>query len=313
MNIPDGWDARASALLPSLAQGQLRRLGRESRLRPARALESWIRKNPLSDAVEREIVGEMELCWDGVPLPRALPEIIDSARRLLVEQLIGAQAAACEGPVATGRHVQVTSLVSIEEALATGRSVMLLTPSFGAWQAVAPALARRGYPVGLLDLRPDSRRPAHGFPAAPGLDLRQLPSSGYARSLVRYASEGGRILVAVGDEGCGSRWAEGALLGRSARVGSTPFELARRCKIPIIPVFAVREKGRTRLIVEAEIRISDTGRGDVDLDTTAARWLKLVDRYARRYPDHYLPFLLARRHSRATDALPLFADSNKEH
>jgi hypothetical protein len=46
----------------------------------------------------------------------------------------------------------------------------------------------------------------------------------------------------------------------------------------------------------------------MDLDTTASRFLKLVDRYARRYPDHYLPFLVARRLSRDQDALALFAD-----
>jgi lauroyl/myristoyl acyltransferase len=75
----------------------------------------------------------------------------------------------------------------------------------------------------------------------------------------------------------------------------------------IVPAFAVREHGATRLIVEPALRVSDSGNGDMDLDTTAARFLKLVDRYARRYPDHYLPFLLARRQSRDSDALPLFA------
>lgn len=264
--------------------------------------------HPLSDRTERDVVAEMELCWDGVPLPKELPELIDSARCHLAEDSCRARSAACDGPVELGRHLRVTSLAPIEEALKAGRSVLVLTATFGAWQWIAPALARRGYPVASLDLRPAERRPEHPFPSAPGLDLRPLPSDGYAREIVRWVSEKPRILVALGDEGCGTRWAEGALLGRSARVGSTPFELARRHNLALVPAFAVREHGATRLIVEQALRISDTGRGDMDLDTTASRFLKLVDRYARRYPDHYLPFLVARRLSRDQDALALFAD-----
>jgi len=89
--------------------------------------------------------------------------------------------------------------------------------------------------------------------------------------------------------------------------------LARRFNLALVPAFVVREHGSTRLIVEEALRISDTGRGDMDLDTNAARFLKLVDRYARRYPDHYLPFLVARRLSRREDALPLFADADLAH
>lgn len=271
-------------------------------------LRSWVTANPLSDHTEQELVAEVALCWDGVPLPKELPVLIDSARCHLAEDLCKARAAACEGPVELGRHLKVTSLVPIEEALATGRSVVVLTASFGPWQWIAPALARRGYSVGVLDLRPPERRPDHAFPSAPGLDLRRLSPDGYARDLVRWVTGGPRVLVALGDEGCGPRFAEGALLGRAARVGSTPFELARRYGLSIVPAFAVREHGATRLIVESALRISDTGHGDMDLDTTAARFLKLVDRYARRYPDHYLPFLLARRQSREKDLLKLFAD-----
>ena len=306
---PPGWEARVEAFLPKLRGSRLARLEAQGSSRRGGAIRRWLEKYPLSDRIEEEIVREVELCWDGVPLPRPLPSLIDSARTLLVEELCVAREAACDGPVAMGRHLKVTSLAPIEQALGAGRSVLVLTATFGAWKSIAPALARRGYPVAMLDLRPADRRPGRPFPAAPGLDLRQVSSEGYARSLVRFVCDSPRVIVALGDEGCGTRWAEGALLGRSARVGSTPFELARRYGLTIVPAFAVREHGKTRLIVESPLKISDTGRGDMDLDTTAGRYLKLVDRYARRYPDHYIPFLVARRRSSEEDALPLFADS----
>ena len=304
------WEARSAAVLPKLRGHRVERLSRRFDSAGERALRAWIDRNPLSHRVEQEMVEEVDRCWDGVPLPKPLTELVDAARVHLAEDLCRSRSAACEGPVHLGRFLKFTSLVPIEEAIAEGRSVVVLTASFGAWQWIAPALARRGYRVACLDLRPEERRPHHPFPAAPGLDLRQLPAEGYARAIVRWVQTPGNILVCLGDEGSGPRWAEGALLGRAARVGSTPFELARRYNAALIPIFAVREHGATRAIVEPPVRVSNTGRGDADLDTTAGRFLKLVDRYARRYPAHYLPHLLARRLSREVDALPLFADSD---
>lgn len=294
---------------PRLTAGKLRRMGFLPRPLLDRAIDRRVRRHPLPSEVELAIVAEVERCWDGVPLPRSLPEIVDKSRRLLLRQAVTARASACDGPEHTGEHLKVTALTPLEELLADGSGAIVITPTYGAWQAIAPGLARRGYRVGLLDLRPATRVPASRFPAAPGLDLRLLPSVGYARELVRFASGDRNVIVAVGDEGRGPRWGHGALLGRSASVGSTPFELARRVGLGILPVFAVHEKAIPRMVVEKPIKISDTGRGDVDLDTTVGRWLKLVDRWARRHPEQYLPFLYQRAMARHTDPLPLFADS----
>jgi len=264
---------------------------------------------PLARAIEVELVDEVSRCWAEIPLPRSLPEIIDEARRLQLTLLLEQRAAMANGPETTGLHLEVQSLQPLESMLAGGRSALVVTPSLGAWQVVAPALARRGYPVAFLDLRPPGARSGASQVAGPGLDLVTLPSTGLARPLVRCAKEAPRVIVMQGDEGCGPRWANGTLLGRSASVGSTPFELARRYGLGLLPVFAVRQNGRNRLRVEAPLKISDTGRGDADLDTTAGRWLKLVDRYARRHPEQYLPFLLDRRLRRMDDPLPLFADA----
>lgn len=303
-------DERVRAFAPRLTPRVLRWLGRLPDGLRGRAADAWVRHHPLPAEVEQQVVAEVERDWDGVPLPAELSTIIDRSRALLIDQAGVAHRAACEGPAAVGKHLSVSALGPLEELLADGGGAVVLTPTFGAWQLIAPALARRGYRVGLLDLRPADRAPRARFPAAPGLDLRLLPSDGYARPLVRFASQPGSVVVALADEGCGVRFGQGALLDRSASVGSTPFELARRLGLGLLPAFVVHGTSPVpRLVVEKSVRISDTGRGDVDLDTTAARWLKLVDKYARRYPDHYLPTLYLRWAARHSDPLPLFADA----
>lgn len=290
-----GKDERTEALLPGL-RGPVERLLAHlpASMRLPAALRA-LRAMPLPRDVEAALVDEVARCWDGVPLPRPLPQLVDRARALELLQRVEAAEAALAGPEAAGRFLQISTLLPVEAALSEGRGVVLITPTFGAWQQIAPAIARRGYRVGLLDLRPRERRPPHRFPAAPGLDLRLLPSDGSARPLLRFATEAPNVVVVLGDAACGPRRARSSLFGRPVEVASTPFELARRAGLALLPVFAVRQNDGHRLVVESAIRISDTGRGDGDLDVSAGRWLKLVERWARRHPDHYLGHLLVHR------------------
>jgi len=282
-----------------------------ARLPPARRrwlASAYLSRRPLPVALEQELVDEVGRCWDGAPLPVSMAGLVDSARLALLLDAVEARDAACAGPAAAGRYLTIATLRPLEGLLAGGRSAMVLSPSFGAWPSIAPALARRGYTVGFLDLRPAARRPQHPRPPGPGLQLIQLPSSGYARELVRFAGQERRVIVAVGDEGCGPRWARAPFLGRSAAVGSTPFEIARRLQLGILPVFALREGSANRLLVERPLKPTDTGNPDPDLDATAARWLKVVERLVRRHPGHYLGFLFTRYRQRSQDPVPLFGD-----
>jgi len=260
--------------------------------------------------LEQELVDEVRRCWDGVPLPRPLPALIDDARVVTALMAIERRHAWSEGPSACGRHVQISSLLPLEGALErSGAGAIVLTPSFGAWEHLAPAFARRGYRVGFLDLRPPPRRPERWPPAGPGLDLRVFSTEAYARPLVRFLSQPGSLLVVQGDESVGTRHARGALFGRTAQVSATPFELARRVDVPILPVFCVRERTGHVARAESALKVMSTGRGEGDLHATASRWLKLLERHARRRPEHYLAHLLVRRMSRYDDRAPLFPDA----
>ena len=261
-------------------------------------------------SLEQELVDEVRRCWDGVPLPRALPLIIDDARAIALLAAIEHHQAWSDGPDACGRHVQIKSLLPVEAAMRDADAgVIVVTPTFGAWLHIGPALARRGYRVGVLDLRPPGRRPKRMPAPGPGLDLRVMDPTGYARPLVRFVTEERGVLVVLGDESAGRHHGSGALLGRAANVSATSFELARRAEVGVVPVFAVRERAGHVLHVEPRLKIFDTGRGAADVDASASRWLRLVDRHARRRPEHYLPALLVRHASRYDDPAPLFADS----
>jgi lauroyl/myristoyl acyltransferase len=127
--------------------------------------------------------------------------------------------------------------------------------------------------------------------------------------LVEFATRPGHVTVALADEGCGVRWGTGTLLGRAASVGSTPFDLARRADLGLLPVFAVRMQSEHRLVVERPLKPNPDADPDRELDRLVGKWLKLVSAHARRRPSHYFPFLLDRRLRRDADPMPLFADA----
>jgi len=300
-----------SSLAPAVPGGILDVLARIPSPTRTNALSWAVRRTPLDRSLEQVLVEEVGRCWDGVPLPQALPQLIDHARVLLARQAVEERhGALAEGPSSAGKYLHISALNPLEALLARGKGVIVLTPTYGAWSWIAPALARRGYRVGLLDLRPPEHRPKRIPTPGPGLDLRPLPASGYARELVRFASAPGHVTVALADEGCGVRWGTGTLLGRAASVGSTPFDLARRADLGLLPVFAVRMPSEHRLVVEAPIKTNPDADPDRELDRLVGKWLKLVSAHARRRPSHYFPFLLARRARRGTDPMPLFADAD---
>lgn len=301
----------SSSLAPGVPSGVLDLLARIPSPTSTNALSWAVRRKPVDRALEQELVEEVTRCWDGFPLPQALPALIDHARVLLARQALEERSGALvEGPSYAGKYLHISALTPLEEQLARGKGVIVLTPSYGCWSWIAPALARRGYRVGVLDLRPPEHRPKRMASPGPGLDLRQLPSTGYARELVRFATTPGNVTVALADEGCGVRWGTGTLLGRAASVGSTPFDLARRGDLGILPVFAVRMQSEHRLVVEKPLKANPDADPDRELDRLVGKWLKLVSAHARRRPTHYFPFLLARRLRRGTDPMPLFADAD---
>ena len=302
----------AAPLTPTFPGGALDLLARIPDPTRTNALAFALRRKPLSHAVERELVEEVSRCWDGFPLPAELPKLVDRARLLAARQTLEERAGALvEGPAAAGKYLHVSALHPLESLLAKGRGAIVLTPTYGAWSWIAPALARRGYTVGFLDLRPEGCRPERMATPGPGMDLRALPSSGYAREIVRFATTPGHVTVALADEGCGVRWGTGTLLGRAASVGATPFDLARRAGLGLLPVFAVRMPSEHRLVVERPLTPNPDADPDRELDRLVGKWLKLISAHARRRPSHYFGYLLDRRMRRETDPMPLFADTQR--
>lgn len=267
-------------LIPTLPARLLRPLLRLPPRQQALAARALLRGLPLDPALRDQAEDELARCWDGVPLIRPIPELVDQARGLALLEAAAGAAPLHDGPRSVGRWLQVDGLPHLDGALGGERGAVLLVGRFGAWRWIAPALRRRGYAVELLDLR------------APG---GLLASSGYARPLVRFAQGAGNVLVVVADEAAGLRPARGTLLGRRAQVAALPYALGRAAQVSLLPAFAVREPRAHRLVIEPALSLPRSDDPESDRDAGARRWLGALEHKARRHPEHYVAALLRQR------------------
>ncbi len=96
----------------------------------------------------------------------------------------------------------------------------------------------------------------------------------------------GEMIGLLGDRSAGKT--EGLIvsfLGRKTTIPTGAFELARRTGVPILPVFFPRREGHYfDYCVEEEIRVSD------DLEAAVQKYVLLLEKYVRQYPEQWLWF-----------------------
>ncbi len=67
--------------------------------------------------------------------------------------------------------------------------------------------------------------------------------------------------------------------------------MAIKTGTPVIPVFSVRQSdGRYRIVFEKEITLIRTGDKTKDLEENTALFTSVIEKYVRRYPDHWFWF-----------------------
>ncbi len=177
----------------------------------------------------------------------------------------------------------------VEERLARGKGLILVTGHLGNWELGGAYIAARGTPIDvvarhmanpLVDRYLTSTRQRIGMTVVPDEQaVRRVP-----RSL-----RGGRavaFLVDQGAVGLASAWVP--FFGRYAKTPRGPAVFSLRLDTPIIFGVALRQpSGRYHLTFEP-IDATDTGDRDADVDRIVAAYTTMLERWVRRAPEQYL-------------------------
>src|SRR5882724_5220851 len=194
----------------------------------------------------------------------------------------------------------------LDQALSTGKGVILLASHFGSSGMLIAGLIYRGYRVHqVFTLTPQPqyrtwRRLEHAIMQAklrcwendrvsfefwrPGMYLRPL-----YRKLLK-----GAIVVLYGDGARGRQFTRVEFMGYPLSLSVGPLIIAARAQVALIPAFVIRaEDDSHRIILEEPILLKDDD--PASIQSGAEQYAALLSKYVSAYPDHWFTWARLRR------------------
>ena len=182
----------------------------------------------------------------------------------------------------------------ILEGRKRGKGVLLLTAHLGNWEVGGLMLAAVRQPIHVV-LVPDifpaverARRRLHernGVTEIP-VDRSFVPTLAVLRALARN-----EIVAMQGDRDFDNTGVPVPFFGRDAYFPRGPLRVAMATDAAVLPAFIVRvPDGRYRAIIEEPLVVDRGGDREVTLRRNLERYVAILERYVRQYPDQWYCF-----------------------
>ncbi len=271
-----GLAAGVRCLPASRAQAFGRRLGR-----------MWYRL----DARHRQVALEnLSRAFDGEKSPAE----VESLARKTFEQFGVTAVEVCQ--LASMGRQRLLDWVSVEgeehfwEAHRAGQGVLLLTGHFGNWELMGMLPSAMDAPISVVARLTDNPALEQELTRLRGrFGNRVIHKKAALRETMRELRAGGVVAILI-DQNVADR--EGVFVeyfGRPACTSPALALLALKTDARVVPTFCVRSSnGSHRVLVEPPVPIVRTGELERDLVVNTQRFTSIIERYVRRYPDHWL-------------------------
>jgi KDO2-lipid IV(A) lauroyltransferase len=176
----------------------------------------------------------------------------------------------------------------VEERMARGKGLILVTGHLGNWELGGAYLAARGVPIDavarhmanpLFDRYLTTTRQRIGMNVVHDEDaVRRVPRALRAGRAVAF-------LVDQGAVGLASTWVK--FFGRYAKTPRGPAVFALRLGAPIVFGAAVRQPSGRYVLSFEPIDATETGDREADVDRIVAEYTAVLERWIRRTPEQY--------------------------
>ncbi|MFC2729206.1 MAG: lysophospholipid acyltransferase family protein [Centipeda sp. (in: firmicutes)] len=189
-------------------------------------------------------------------------------------------------------YIEIDHLERMQEALAEGHGVVVLTGHVGCWEWLSAAFTLNGIPVSAI------AKPQPNIEYTRVLDdLRatihvEIFSRGTSELIAAArALKRGRLLGFLADQDGGPGGAFIEFLGRTASTPLGPAVFSRKFKSPVVPAFILRQpSGRHKVVVGEIMRCPDTGDSDRDLHEFTVQMTAIVEKIIRENPTQWIWF-----------------------
>ena len=189
-------------------------------------------------------------------------------------------------------YIEIDHLERMQEAIAEGHGVVVLTGHVGTWEWLSAAFTLNGLPVTAIakpqpnqqytDLLNDLRATIHVEIFSRGTS--ELLAAG--RTLKK-----GKILGFLADQDAGPGGAFIEFLGKTASTPMGPAVFSNKFHSPVLPAFILRRPdGRHRVVIGEVLRYEDTGDTDRDLYEFTRKMTKILEQVIRENPTQWIWF-----------------------
>ncbi len=194
----------------------------------------------------------------------------------------------------------------LDQALSTGKGVILLASHFGSSGMLIAGLIFRGYRVHqvfTLSPQPQYRswhRLEHAVMRAKlrcweheRVSFEFWRPGMYLRPLYRKLLEG-KVVLLYGDGARGRQFTRVEFMGHPLALSVGPLIIAARAQVALLPAFIIRgADDRHRIILEEPIMLKDDA--PASIQRGAEQYAALLAQYVSAYPDHWFTWARLRR------------------
>jgi len=182
----------------------------------------------------------------------------------------------------------------IVEGRQAGKGVLLLTAHLGNWEIGGLMLAEVRQPIHVVlvpDIFPGVERARRRLHRQSGVVEIRIDRSALPTLSVMRALSDNAIVGMQGDRDFNNTGVAVPFFGREAFFPRGPLRVAMATGARVLPAFIVRvADGRYRVIVEEPLAIESAGDRDAALRRNLERYVAILERYVRQYPEQWYCF-----------------------
>jgi KDO2-lipid IV(A) lauroyltransferase len=186
------------------------------------------------------------------------------------------------------RYHTVVNAKCFDDALARGKGAVLFTGHFGSWEQTGAAIRIRGYPINFLVGEQHNKRVdklINKIRAGAGIGIIRVGAA--TKSVFRILRANGMVAL-LSDQDAGPEGVTVNFFGRPASTPKGPAAFVAKTQAAICAGFTIRDSnGHNTLYMEDVIEPELTGDLQADIRNVTQLYTNLLERYCRRYPDHY--------------------------